>query len=535
MQGDAEAKRHSTTSEAIGVGLAMRARRVVLTHFSQRYQKLPVMEGLTVDKVKLEDAEDRNFDEPMVDAEAAKMILPNMDETAPSNLPSAKSTSPMIAWNPLEAEQPTAKPIDDKSATSVRRSSGSVVPVPFSTTEDMKVCVAFDYMKVKVGEIEYMEKLTPTLQKLYQTGDLDDINEKQAEESANASSKNDSKGKRVEKPRKSNEEINRGKEKRGKNELKNKPREEEQDDVRVDAPKEIDIVDEDQYSLTDALFDGDRVDGSRMIEGPRVRRVMNSDSGQPQAKNGPNEEKPADALSVNRVPADRQDVSGRSRSNRRINKTADKETDQRAKLPTPRPTRNTIHFATIQVHNHEEQVTTTTEKLNPSAVYPKTTHRFRKEDIEVDNRKRSNRGAVAKIEGRGGQARILVDMPYSTFRHLLSRIESRQQQKSPTVEPRGLPSPAGKCFSHPEQCTSSRRYLLEPTASPLEHTPHDALRISRYPSQPLENILTSTYRWLKVPRSPPKFVRLGLKSGRSYEIHRRNPEALRGPPLSDIV
>ena len=44
LKGDAIAKLHSTTSEAIQVGLAMGAKRVILTHFSQRYANLPVMD-----------------------------------------------------------------------------------------------------------------------------------------------------------------------------------------------------------------------------------------------------------------------------------------------------------------------------------------------------------------------------------------------------------------------------------------------------------------------------------------------------------
>ena len=42
--GDAKAKKHSTTGEALHVGKMMGARRILLTHFSQRYQKLPVMD-----------------------------------------------------------------------------------------------------------------------------------------------------------------------------------------------------------------------------------------------------------------------------------------------------------------------------------------------------------------------------------------------------------------------------------------------------------------------------------------------------------
>lgn len=45
LQGDAKAKKHSTTSEALHIGKLMGARRILLTHFSQRYQKLPVMDS----------------------------------------------------------------------------------------------------------------------------------------------------------------------------------------------------------------------------------------------------------------------------------------------------------------------------------------------------------------------------------------------------------------------------------------------------------------------------------------------------------
>lgn len=40
---DAISKKHSTTSEALDIGRKMGARRILLTHFSQRYQKIPIM------------------------------------------------------------------------------------------------------------------------------------------------------------------------------------------------------------------------------------------------------------------------------------------------------------------------------------------------------------------------------------------------------------------------------------------------------------------------------------------------------------
>jgi ribonuclease Z len=43
LQDEAIAKKHSTTAEALGVAAAAGAYRTVLTHFSTRYPKIPVM------------------------------------------------------------------------------------------------------------------------------------------------------------------------------------------------------------------------------------------------------------------------------------------------------------------------------------------------------------------------------------------------------------------------------------------------------------------------------------------------------------
>ncbi|CAM9398338.1 unnamed protein product [Choristocarpus tenellus] len=45
MQQHAFSKMHSTTSEALEVGRRMGAHKVVLTHFSQRYPKVPVLKA----------------------------------------------------------------------------------------------------------------------------------------------------------------------------------------------------------------------------------------------------------------------------------------------------------------------------------------------------------------------------------------------------------------------------------------------------------------------------------------------------------
>lgn len=48
LQEDAISKRHSTISEALSIAAQMRARNIILTHFSQRYPRLPDVRGLKI-------------------------------------------------------------------------------------------------------------------------------------------------------------------------------------------------------------------------------------------------------------------------------------------------------------------------------------------------------------------------------------------------------------------------------------------------------------------------------------------------------
>ena len=152
LQVDAEAKKHSTTSEALAVGMAMGARRVVLTHFSQRYQKIPVMDTIDGINVPLE-ADEVNDD-----------VTVGLDRT---EVPMAERAS--CSFNEGHASQKGLVQIMllNKSHDSNQKLTESAIPgsIPIG---DMKVCVAFDYMRVKVGEILHMEKFTPALLKLFE-------------------------------------------------------------------------------------------------------------------------------------------------------------------------------------------------------------------------------------------------------------------------------------------------------------------------------------------------------------------------------
>jgi ribonuclease Z len=146
LQGDAEAKNHTTTSEALGVALGMGAKACVLTHFSQRYQKVPVLEytdeeagtvsslSANEDEMDISTNTDDEADAPVTDAGA----------------PSSETKAPVDATAPNQA------------AKRIKIKAGS----------DMKVCVAFDYMRVKVGDIAQMEKYTDALVALFAEEEL---------------------------------------------------------------------------------------------------------------------------------------------------------------------------------------------------------------------------------------------------------------------------------------------------------------------------------------------------------------------------
>jgi ribonuclease Z len=164
LQGDAEAKNHSTTSEALGVAQAMGAKACVLTHFSQRYQKLPVLEHSGEDDANGDDATITqdvpmlNADEAGVEDEASanpdEMMERPVDDNEAPTLPAQIADNASGQQHDLPDKKPSA-------------SESGPAAVNFKLKSNMKVCVAFDYMRVRVGEIAEMQHFTPALLKLF--------------------------------------------------------------------------------------------------------------------------------------------------------------------------------------------------------------------------------------------------------------------------------------------------------------------------------------------------------------------------------
>ena len=143
LQGDAIAKNHCTISEAIGVGHAMRARRVILTHFSQRYQKLPRLGGGGM-------RWDLQFAEPTVEQGLESAASASTESMDIDSVPARETDKSM------DAELETVH-IEPGNGTNRQNSRG-----------DMKVAVAFDLMRIKVKDIASQESFAPAFVKLYE-------------------------------------------------------------------------------------------------------------------------------------------------------------------------------------------------------------------------------------------------------------------------------------------------------------------------------------------------------------------------------
>jgi ribonuclease Z len=185
LSGDAKAKKHSTTSEALGIGAQMGAKAVVLTHFSQRYQKIPVLQTVqdgeqednlldtnAMEDVKHEDEHDGDDGGVPTDAAA----------TGPEDKPRETAIRRVASRGPaLPSDKP--QPPGLRHQPSSTHDLERVVKVK---AKDMKVAISFDYMRVKIGEIAQMERFNEALERLL----IKEVDEVEVEEKSSPLNKN---------------------------------------------------------------------------------------------------------------------------------------------------------------------------------------------------------------------------------------------------------------------------------------------------------------------------------------------------------
>ncbi|KAL8639899.1 MAG: hypothetical protein Q9228_003125 [Teloschistes exilis] len=148
MQADADAKKHSTMSEAIGVALAMGAKSLLLTHFSQRYQKIPELATLSRDRVKFIDprASVREADVP----DGPEVMDHDVQENG----------------QPIQEEAPL--PPEVETSTTTPYISGALPLQKPRNMHDLKIAIAFDLLRIRVGDIAHLEKFVPVFQRLFE-------------------------------------------------------------------------------------------------------------------------------------------------------------------------------------------------------------------------------------------------------------------------------------------------------------------------------------------------------------------------------
>ncbi|KAB8070804.1 hypothetical protein BDV29DRAFT_180239 [Aspergillus leporis] len=122
------AKKHSTTSEALEVGRRMEARAILLTHFSQRYQKIALVE-------KNQAAIKRK--EVVVQPEH-----PDIPDNEPEETPQVPTPNGPIRFD-----------------ATIKVNGKSHVRVP--------TVAAFDYMRIRVGDMPIAQAYAPAVEKLY--------------------------------------------------------------------------------------------------------------------------------------------------------------------------------------------------------------------------------------------------------------------------------------------------------------------------------------------------------------------------------
>ena len=152
MAGSAVAKKHSTTAEALEVGRRMEARTILLTHFSQRYQKAALVDSRYGTNPRHENDTGLNLNVNEIDINPLR-----------SAATTAAKTQPDIPIEDEEAADDIPR-LQDPSASSdeiVVKNPAALYKLP------TPVAAAFDYMRIRVGDIPIAQAFEPVLDKLF--------------------------------------------------------------------------------------------------------------------------------------------------------------------------------------------------------------------------------------------------------------------------------------------------------------------------------------------------------------------------------
>ena len=154
MEKDAKIKKHSTTGEALGVAIKMKAKNLILTHFSQRYQKIPVLSNVKMPPT--------NSDELPIDVD---------DEEQVGGLDP-------IETEPLESMRPSSS----LSSSSPSDMTKQQMDTNVSVADKLPIAIAFDLMRIRVSQIAPMKKYFPAISRMFSL--LEEKSEQERQERA---------------------------------------------------------------------------------------------------------------------------------------------------------------------------------------------------------------------------------------------------------------------------------------------------------------------------------------------------------------
>lgn len=159
MEKDAAAKKHSTTAEALGVAMNMRAKNVVLTHFSQRYHKIPNFDNIRLpEQVRFEEGHAAQDEEPV-------------DNGAPPTTANDEN-SVNCELAPTGQQSTVVAPSTDAPQTNL--------------PPEMHIAVAFDYMRFSISEIPGLKQIYPKIQAMFDAQDQREEEQKEKNKQAMA-------------------------------------------------------------------------------------------------------------------------------------------------------------------------------------------------------------------------------------------------------------------------------------------------------------------------------------------------------------
>jgi ribonuclease Z len=138
MLGEARAKSHSTVGEALLVAQSMAAKAVVMTHFSQRYPKTA-----------------NTFTEENENVDLATMSEASINKRV------HKAHRSLLKWSDEPGKECTSQELSAR--------------VTHESKATMKVCMAFDYMNIKVKDIAKMPAYSKLIGRLVDASTLSEV------------------------------------------------------------------------------------------------------------------------------------------------------------------------------------------------------------------------------------------------------------------------------------------------------------------------------------------------------------------------